>query len=160
MGKLLLYTFIFLSFIGCSQKIALKDLDMSKAHELSIVNTRKAQLLSSNGAKVIIVATYLNPINVDFVDSDKENFLIGIYNASENSNGANPLYKITLNKSVNLESIKKIDPKSKYLKIIPLVNKWADYYLLEFPRQDSKKLVLSFENSEHAKALLNFEKEF
>ncbi len=148
-------------FAGCFSKKKFADLNIDKVHELSIVNTRKAQINSCKNSKVIIVATYLNPIKISLLKNDKENFIVGIYIDKQNqAKNLNPFYKILLNNDNEIDMIKKIDKDSIYMKMIPLVNKWADYYLIQFPKKDTKKLALVFQTNNGSKALLAFEKEF
>jgi hypothetical protein len=151
---------IFIFFTGCSQKKTLKDLDIDRMQELSIVNTKKVQM-GTKDSKVIIVATYLNPIDVDVIDQDKENFLVGLYfdNLKKDKNST-PLYRVTLNGSDKGVEIKRVEKDSPYLKMSPLVNKWSDYYLVRFPKNSSNRLILVFEDKNGSKAQLNFEKEF
>ncbi len=157
--KLLLLFFIIL-LSGCSSKKTLADFNIDKIHELSIVNTRKAQINTFTNSRVIIVATYLNPIKTTLLDNGKENFIVGIYIDKQNSaKSVNPFYKITLNNDGEIDAIKRVAKDSTYMKMIPLVNKWADYYLIQFPKKDAKKLTLAFEAENGSKALLTFEKE-
>ncbi len=146
---------------GCSSKNTLSNINKNKMYELSIVNTRKAILKGVDGSKAIIIATYLNPLKIDMIDKNKEVFLVGVYieNSQKNSDN-NPFYQIKLNNDFDMDSMKKINITSKYIKMIPIVNKWAEYYLIKFPVKKTRKLTLLFENKIGSKAVLNFEKEF
>ena len=147
--------------IGCSKNITIDQLDMQKVQELSMVNTVQGELTNKN-SKVFILATYLNPIKTAEIDNAKENFLISIYLSKEKDDiksDNNPFYKVFLNDTVLLDDIKRVNKKSKILKIIPIKNRWSEYYFLSFPKQKRKKLKLTFENREHKRVNLIFSKE-
>ncbi len=148
-------------FAGCSKSVPFSKLDRERALELSIVNTKKAQIDNAN-SKVYIVATYLNPLKIDIVDKNREVFLVGVYlNKKDETKRSknNPFYKFYLNNDPTIEKLKPLKRGSAYLKLSPLVSKWSEYYLVEFPYKKSKKLTLTFENSSGSRAQLNFVKE-
>ncbi len=155
--------FIILFFIlGCSKNITIDKLDGQRVHELSMVNTAKGELVNHN-SKIFILATYLNPIKTSEIDDSKENFLVSIYLSKQNDNSKennNPFYQIRLNGTVFVDDIEILDKKSKILKLIPIKNRWSEYYLLKFPKQKTKTLKLTFENEQHSKVNLIFSKEF
>jgi hypothetical protein len=147
---------------GCSKNITIDKLDPQRVGELSIVNTRKGELESQN-SKIIILATYLNPIKTSDIDKSKENFLISIYlsKKDENKKGYNnPFYQMHLNDNILIDDIKVLDKKAKILKVIPTKNRWSEYYLVQFPKQKTKTLKITFENAGHSKTTLTFSKDF
>lgn len=161
MSKIFL-SFIVLFFIfGCSKNITIDKLDPQRVQELSMVNTAKGELANQN-SKIFILATYLNPIKTSEIDNSKENFLVSIYLSKENSNlkeNNNPFYQIRLNDTVFMDDIEILDKNSKILKLIPIKNRWSEYYLIKFPIQKTKTLKLTFENEQHKKVDLIFSKE-
>ncbi len=152
--------FIFLLF-GCSKAPTIDMIDRQKANELSIVNTVKAELKNEH-SRVIILATYLSPIKVKSIDSEKENFIVSIYvdkKATTTTVGNNPFYNIYLDENVEPLDITPITFKNRLLKLIPIKNRWSSYYLITFPKQDKRSLKLTFENEKLQKATLTFSKE-
>lgn len=148
--------------IGCSKNITIDKLDPQRVGELTIVNTRKGELANQN-SKIIILATYLNPIKTSEIDKSKENFLISIYLSKKDENGKgdnNPFYQIHLNGDILMDDIRVLDKNAKILKVIPTKNRWSEYYLVQFPKQKTKTLKITFENAEHIKTTLTFSKEF
>ncbi len=160
------YTFavlvaIFSLFMGCSKSVLFSKLDKERALELSIVNTKKAQIDDKN-SKVYIVVTYLNPLKIDIVDKNREVFLVGVYINKKDERKRvqnNPFYKFYLNNDSTIEKLEPLKKGSTYLKLSPLVSKWSEYYLVEFPYKKSKNLTLTFENSSGSRVQLNFAKE-
>ena len=154
--------FITIFFItGCSKSITIDQLNIQKVQELSMVNTRKGELSNKN-SKIFILATYLNPIKTSALDNSKENFLISIYFSEQNNRSKennNPFYNIRLNKTILMDDIKLVNKNSKLLRLIPIKNRWSEYYIIEFPKQNTKTLKLSFENAQHKKVNLIFSKE-
>ena len=152
---------ISLFIFGCSKDITIDRLDRQRVHELSIVNTQKGELTNQN-SKVFILATYLNPIKTSEIDKTKENFLINIYLSKESEHpkqNNNPFYQIRLNGAILADDIEILDKDSKILKLIPIKNRWSEYYLIKFPKQKSKTLKLTFENAQHSRVILTFLKE-
>ncbi len=162
MFKIIFSVVLSFSIFGCSKNITIDKLNQDRVHELSIVNTRKGELNNQN-SKIIILATYLNPIKTSEIDNTKENFLISIYLSKKNEKSKssnNPFYQIHLNNNISMEDIKILDKKAKILKLIPVKNRWSSYYLIQFPKQKTKKLKITFENEQHNKTTLTFSKEF
>jgi hypothetical protein len=147
---------------GCDKRVPLSQLNKDKMYELSIINTRKGEITNLQETKAIIIATYLNPINANFINNKEDVFLIGIYISNDSNSkkkgNNNPFYKFTLNGDSTIDDIQKLNMNSKYLKMIPLINKWAEYYLVKFPAKKSRILTLTFENKDYGKAVLTFEK--
>ncbi len=158
---ILFLTVFFIS--GCNKRVPFSQLNKDKIYELGIVNTRKGEISNLQKTKVVIIATYLNPINTDFINNAEDVFVIGVYTSNDSNSKKegtnNPFYKLTLNGDATIDDIEKINENSKYLKMIPLVNRWAEYYIVKFPAKKSKILSLTFENQEYGKAVLTFEKE-
>ena len=155
--------FIILFFMfGCTKKITIDKLDPQRVQELSMVNTAKGEL-ANQSSKIFILATYLNPVKTSEIDDSKENFLVSIYLSKQNDKSKennNPFYQIRLNDNVFMDDIEILDKNSKILKLIPIKNRWSEYYLIKFPKQKTKTLKLTFENEQHNKVNLTFSKEF
>ena len=148
--------------VGCSKNITIDKLNPQRVQELSIVNTAKGELENQN-SKIFILATYLNPIKTSEIDNSKENFLVSVYLSKKNDKSKennNPFYQVKLNDTVTIDDIEILDKKSKILKLIPIKNRWSEYYLIKFPKQKTKTLKLTFENEQHNKVNLIFSKEF
>ncbi len=161
MVKIISFFITIFIIIGCSKTITIDQLDIQKVQELSMINTVKGELANQN-SKAFILATYLNPIKISKIDDTKENFLISVYvskQKDEAKSDNNPFYKVFLNDTVLLDDIKRVSIKNKILKIIPIKNRWSEYYILSFPEQKTKKLKLTFENKQHNKVNLIFSKE-
>ncbi len=147
---------------GCTKKITIDKLDPQRVQELSMVNTAKGEL-ANQSSKIFILATYLNPVKTSEIDDSKENFLVSIYLSKQNDKSKennNPFYQIRLNNNVFMDDIEILDKNSKILKLIPIKNRWSEYYLIKFPKQKTKTLKLTFENEQHNKVNLTFSKEF
>ena len=162
MIKIFSFFIIFFFLVGCSKNITIDKLNPQRVQELSIVNTTKGELENQN-SKIFILATYLNPIKTSEIDNSKENFLVSVYLSKKNDKSKennNPFYQVKLNDTVTIDDIEILDKKSKILKLIPIKNRWSEYYLIKFPKQKTKTLKLTFENEQHNKVNLIFSKEF
>ncbi len=162
MIKIFSFFIIFFFLVGCSKNITIDKLNPQRVQELSIVNTAKGELENQN-SKIFILATYLNPIKTSEIDNSKENFLVSVYLSKKNDKSKennNPFYQVKLNDTVTIDDIEILDKKSKILKLIPIKNRWSEYYLIKFPKQKTKTLKLTFENEQHNKVNLIFSKEF
>lgn len=158
--------FILIAFLsGCANHSALELFKKDELFESAILQTKKADIISSFETKAIINATYLNPIDKDFKSNESETFLIGIYitddNKSDNANFLkNPTFKLSLNDK-EVVSFKEIESTHKMYSHIPLKNSWAKYYEVKFPR-DAKEtlLILKYEHQTFGHALIAFESDY
>lgn len=101
--------------------------------------------------------TYLNSANKKlYNDKNNQCFLIGLYDNHE-SNITN--YSITLDDK-NPIKISKIDINSEDSKLVPLKNRWANYYIINFNQVLEDLLVLKIKQISTNKELkVNFIKE-
>ncbi len=161
--KIFLTVLLVLFLSGCEKNIPLNQSNIDKMYQLSIVNTRKAIIKNLDGTKIIIIATYLNPLQFKQMNNKEEMFLVGIYISNDTNkkskDSLNPFYKISLNNDSSLDDMQKLKSNSKYLKLLPFKNIWSDYYLLKFPAKKSRTLTLTFENGQFIKKSVTFEKE-
>ncbi len=123
------------AFLGCETKNP-KHFEISKIKEQALIQSKKQELFVSNN-RVLLIATYLNPIKNKHVNPSKEQILINIY--------------ITKSKKVQLEdarinakkaSIKKINANSDLAKMSPNYSKWSKYFLIQAPKTNSRNLNL------------------
>lgn len=151
------------SFGGCSSKAPLGSMEKDLVHNVGLSNTKRGEIVNPSNVKAIVIATYLNQINVDLVKNNEETFLVGVHIVGEFSSDDkeinNPLYRISLNKTGELLNIKKLKSDSIYMKMIPITSKWNDYYLITFASREEKELKLTFENGQYGKVQLIFSKD-
>jgi len=161
MKKLIFFIITLLFITGCETKVT----NLLKQNETQLTlmqNTQRGQIINALNTVAIINATYLNPILKDKESKKYEVFLIGVYNSEDfkdyNKGGIfNPNYKLTLNGS-NFEKAKKANLIKMQLKEYPFYNAWMKYYIVYFPKTDSKTLKLTYTNKLLGSTTLTFNK--
>ena len=161
MKKLIFFIITLLFITGCETKVT----NLLKQNETQLIlmqNTQRGQIINALNTVAIINATYLNPILKDKESKKYEVFLIGVYNSEDfkdyNKGGIfNPKYKLTLNGS-NFEKAKKANLIKMQLKEYPFYNAWMKYYIVYFPKTDSKTLKLTYTNKLLGSTTLIFNK--
>ena len=153
---------LILFLIGCSSKPPLGALEKNMVHNLSLANTKKGEIVNPSKTRAIVIATYLNPVKADLINSNEETFLVGVHVdkefATDKKEVNNPLYKISLNDTGELLNIKKLKKESVYVKMVSIASRWHDYYLVTFAKREEKELKLTFENGQYKKVELSFSK--
>jgi len=132
-------------FTGCGNSVLLM-LDKDKTFKPSLDNTQKQQLKNGQTTLAIFRATYLNPIYPDAYH-DKEYFFVGIHiqdDLKEGSSGINnPHYTLTLNDH-NATAVEPVGETDKLYKSMPMVERWARYYVVGFDDNSTGKLNLVY----------------
>ena len=134
-------------------------------YHVSLMNTKKAQLIASLETKALLTATYLNPV-FDYIEygestanrHQEEFFFVGVYITDSevhefNSRG----YILMLNgkKPIGIQKLKKDDPLRYQM---PMINNWSTYYKVKFPKVEGNNLKLTFENGRFGKDTLTYSK--
>ncbi len=156
------FTF-YLLFSGCQSALNVFN-KTDTQYEKGLQHTKVKPILFKDDTIAIINATYLNSINTDKWNDEKQNFLIGIYISKDEKKDDkkfinNPQYKITLNGKNYIKAELFTKEHSKLYKDIPLKNPWAKYYLVSFNDIKNKTVKLEYTHIKFGKAVLSFEKE-
>lgn len=139
-----IYLFISASLLvlssGCTSTSALNHFQNDPKSANAIQFTQKSDLLYNEEIKAMIFATYLNGIDKKYKSEKIDSFLIGIHLVyNENNDFQKDGYTVTLN-GKNAKSIVSVDKNSELVKIIPLKNNWANYYIMSFDKNENKDL--------------------
>jgi len=134
-------------------------------YHISLMNTKKAQLIASLETKALLTATYLNPVyshenckNLCMNVDDAEYFFVGVYVTDTEINEFNNRgYLLTLNGSAPID-IKELDNNDPLRYQMPMMNNWSTYYKVKFPYVENNQLELTFENDRFGKDLLTYSK--
>lgn len=136
-------------------------------YDISLRNTHKAQLMASFETKALLTATYLNPVfsqrsckqRFENQMKDGEFFFIGIFiTNSEKSVFNNKGYSLKLNGKEPID-IKILDENDPLRYEMPMMNNWSTYYSVKFPKVNSDKLTLVFENERFGKDILTYHRD-
>jgi len=154
------YLFILLLiFTGCVNPNYDGLFDTNNINQKAINYTQKGGLFNELETKAIITATYLNKVDDKFNDADT--FLVGIFiddDFDDDKIGLkNPLYKLEMNNK-NYLSIEDVDKNDILLKTMPLVNRWAKYYIVKFSISKDINLKLQFSHKAFGTTILKFKK--
>lgn len=160
MKKVIFFLFITLLFTSCSSKNnAFKYFEKDDIETKGIHYTKKVDILKNEEIDIIFWATYLNKIDTNISDEDKDVFLVSLYFANSQTQDIDKNnYKFLLNKkdSVLLE---KVEKDNENFKSLMLKNHWGNYYLVKFDSlEDISNLRLELTNEKSSKAILDFEK--
>jgi len=152
-------TILFLALIlgtGCSTKNGLFAPDVMQEQALSV--TRKAEIYNSLEIKASLVATYLNPLDKAYASDKRVHFLVSVFidddYSERNKQGLfNPDYSLTLNgqKPISIKPLKRDDD---LLKIAPIKNVWAHYYLVTFPKPKADTMKMLFKSRRYGSSVL------
>jgi len=162
MKSAVLFFILLLSF-GCSSKkeIAFKN-DFSTLKKLGsrLQKTEKIQLYDPEDkkTKVLLTATYLSQNNINKKIKNDELFVVGLY-IDDNQTKVIDIENFSL--KLNAKTPKSIEPlsdKNKWLKDIPLVSEWSQYYLLRFAHIPQKSMILSINHNIYGKGRATFAK--
>jgi hypothetical protein len=134
-------------------------------YHISLMNTKKAQLIASLETKALLTATYLNPV-FDYIECnetcvstpDAEYFFVGVYITDSEDHAFNKRgYHLKLNgkKPLGIQKLKKDDPLRYQM---PMINNWSTYYKVKFPKVEGNDLNLTFENDRFGKDTLTYSK--
>lgn len=160
MYKILILLSISLLFTSCTSKnSAFKYFEKDDIETKGIHYTKKIDILKDNEIDVIFWATYLNKVDKNISDSNKDMFLVSVYFANADSQSIKKNeYKFLLNGNEAL-IIEKIEEDNENFKSLMLKNHWGNYYLVKFDSlKDVNSLKLELTNQKSSKAILDFEK--
>ncbi len=135
-------------------------------YDISLRNTHKAQLMASFETKALLTATYLNPVFAQrtckkrFKNEMKDGeyfFVVVFITNSEHSEFNKKGYSLTLNGHLPID-IKLLDNNDPLRYEMPMMNNWSNYYKVKFPKVNSNKLTLIFENERFGRDILTYSK--
>jgi len=157
-----------LIFSGCTIKENSNIAQLFKQddiYHISLMNTKKAQLIASLETKALLTATYLNPVfeymkckNSCMTNSKEEYFFVGVYITDSEDHAFNSKgYELKLNgkKPIGIQKLEKNDPLRYQM---PMINNWSTYYKVKFPHVQGNALKLTFENDRFGKDELTYSK--
>jgi len=161
--KYLFFLIVMFSLNGCSSKIYSELINEDKLYEKSLLYTKKGEIVSSLETKAVVVATYLNPLDQEYDDKDKDYFIVALYAEKDLCKSKAGLESddcdIRLKDGTKPSKVEKLKKESSLLRYIPVHNGWFKYYLVEFPSKgESKKVSLVFESRRFGKTELVFSK--
>ena len=163
---LLLSTVLILG--GCSIKENSNIAQLFKKddiYHISLMNTKKAQLIASLETKALLTATYLNPV-LEYIESgeasdsarNEEYFFIGVYITDSEDHEFNTkgyLLKLNGKKPMGIQKLEKDDPLRYQM---PMINNWSTYYKVKFSKVEGNELKLTFENDRFGMDTLTYSK--
>jgi PBP1b-binding outer membrane lipoprotein LpoB len=159
MYKMLFLLIISLFFTSCSSKNnAFKYFEKDEIETKGVQYTKKTDILKNKEVEVIFWATYLNKIDKNITNLNKELFLVSVYFTNKESQDLiKNNYTFSLN-GKDAISIEEVEKDNENFKSIMLKNSWGNYYLVKFDAQDSYKLTLKLKSKSSNSAQLSFEK--
>jgi hypothetical protein len=157
----------YLSFIaialllGCTTKqetdFIQSNSDEERYHK-QLQKTEKIQLYQDNVTKILLTATYIYTSKLENHDTRDEVFIVGFSMQDQTSRTLDSEgNSLTLNGKKPKE-IKVLNLNDEQLKHLSFVTPWSSYYLVTFPHQSTKKLMLLFESKQYGKGTLYFAK--
>ena len=152
--------FFAITFTACGQKTtALNHFEKDPVSANAIQHTKKRDLIHNNEQKAMFFITYLNKSDKKYKSSDLNSFIVGIHmiNSEKHSLEENNI-KVSMNNEDAL-NIKEVDKESNLIKSIPLKNKWAKYYIIDFKNKKKVyKLNLKFTHPQFGQAQASFDR--
>jgi hypothetical protein len=130
---------------GCGQS-AFLGFTGSSSYIDALPHTQRTELTDRFESRALLSATYLNATHPDEPDyRAHESFFVGLYIdddfKGEKAGIHNPLFHLTLNDH-NYTRATEVDENDPLLKLMPLVNRWSRYYIVQFPRHGAARLTL------------------
>lgn len=157
---MILIATLFLS--GCTLKSGFFAEDLRYQSALS--HTKKGEIYNSFEMKASIVATYLNSTTVECDRDNAEVFLIAIYIDEDTSDESK---QSLMNKSFLLtlggkkpSSIRSLAYSDDMIQIAPFRNRWSDYYLVKFDKQEAQELEMNYTHKNYGRVILSFVKDY
>jgi hypothetical protein len=153
-------------FSGCTIKENSNIAQLFKQddiYHISLLNTKKAQLIASLETKALLTATYLNPV-FDYIDCkdscmsnpNEEYFFVGVYITDSEDHEFNTKgYQLKLNGNTPI-GIQKLDKHDPLRYEMPMINNWSTYYKVKFPYVKGDELKLTFENDRFGRDELTY----
>jgi len=145
---------------GCSLKNGFFSED--KLYQKALIHSKQGAIYNSLELKASIIATHLNSFLKECGNCMSERFLVAIYIADDSSDKKkqgihNTYYKLTMNGKEPM-SVKELSYDDDLIKLAPFRNRWAHYYLIDFPSDDQKELKLKYESKSYGSTTLIFKK--
>ena len=161
MKPILILSTLILIFSGCSHKNAFSNFEMTQKQELSASSLQNSKVRAGERVDGIFSAIYLNEV---YPESFKQNeyFYIFYYlkesEDRENSHSLNETNaRVKLNGSLPLK-VKELKRENQFSNLIEVQNKWTQYYLVSFEKQENT-LNLVFENGQSFSDTLVYQKD-
>jgi hypothetical protein len=147
--------FIFI-FTGCADSIQSTFGD-SGTYKKGSEDTSVRYIVHKNETVALINASYLNNMDTIAYDKKYHNFLVGLYLANDQKIDLEnkELFFIKLNKKP-YESYKVVKKNSDIYKKIPLLNPYAQYFIISFANNDETNLNLAYKYATYNKVSLPF----
>ena len=151
-----------LLFTGCTSKSGFFSKDLR--YQSALAHSQKGEIYNSLEMKASIVATYLNSTTVECDRKDAEVFLVAIYidedTSDESKQGLmNESFLLTLG-GKKPSSIRSLAYHDDMIKIAPFRNRWSDYYLVKFDKQETQKLEMFYTHKNYGRVTLSFLKDY
>jgi len=149
---------ILLIFTACSNKKGFFSED--KLYQKALVHSKDGAIYNSLELKASIIATHLNSFLKECKNCMSERFLIAIYIDNDSSDKSkqgyyNTFYKLTMNGKEPI-SVKELSYDDDLIKLAPFKNRWAHYYLMDFPSDRSSDLILTYKSKSYGDVVLKF----
>ena len=132
-----------------------------KLYQKALIHSKQGAIYNSLELKASIIATHLNSFLKECKNCMSERFLVAIYISDDSSDKRkqgihNTYYKLTMNGKEPI-SIKELSYDDDLIKLAPFRNRWAHYYVIDFPRDNQNKLKLKYESKSYGSTTLEFE---
>ncbi|WP_169763506.1 hypothetical protein [Campylobacter mucosalis] len=148
MRKIINFITILVFFVGCASKEVIHEPIKNEA----LAYTSKAEIIKDSD-RVLVIATYLNPISKEKIGEDTERFLLAI-NPKESDIVQQ---SITVNDDKNV-MIREISDSDELMEFASFKLPWARYYEISTPKKEAKTLKLTFEIYQLGQVALEFVK--
>ncbi|SFV49826.1 hypothetical protein MNB_SM-7-1449 [hydrothermal vent metagenome] len=151
---LIVFLTVFLGLSGCAQKDAFSRFEFVKDEELSFDNVMFSKLTANNHkVYAAVAALHLNEVYPKRYNHEKFYIILFAKNRKYLTN-----LKFTLNDKAALK-LEKLPAQNEFSHLLRIENEWSNYYLVEFPSQEDKKLTLKISLANKAEAKLVFNRE-
>lgn len=123
---------------GCSQS-ATSVFNKNASYGQNIQYSQVIKSIEKENVNAIFNITYLNSVNTEKWDNNKQNFLIGTYVFDNDEKD----FKLTLNGKKEIASYV-IDKENPMYKNIAFRNSWATYKVVSFDNIDNSNLTIKY----------------
>jgi hypothetical protein len=150
MKSILILTTLILIFSGCSHKNAFSNFEMTQKQELGASSLQNSKVKAGERVDGIFSAIYLNEVYPELFNQNEYFYIFYYLKNEENS-------RVKLNGFLPLK-IKKLERENQFSHLIEVQNRWTQYYLVSFDKQDNN-LSLVFENGQSSSDTLIYQKD-
>ncbi|WP_456450383.1 hypothetical protein [Hydrogenimonas sp.] len=156
--RLIALLLLLLALGGCSSKNEIAEMfTPDRIYEKALVYTREDQIVWELETMAAISATLLNEVFPErYPDEKGVYFFVGIVTQLDVEEFKKN-YHITMNGQKPV-SIEKVEPRDDLYKLMPNVNRWGKYFVVQFPPTTAKKLVIDFGIYPYGKVELAFQR--